>query len=101
MKLADFVVAMADVGFGLNREDLRMAAFHIVDKSGRPHPFHNGKASLAWLHGFFARHPKLELRTAQLLSYSRAVSASRETIQDYFAKLAAMYGQFNILSKAM
>ena len=56
---------------------------------------------LAWLDGFFARHPKLILRTAQPLSYSRAVNASRETTQDYFAKLAVMYARFNILSKPM
>ena len=50
---------------------------------------------------FFARHPKFVLRTAQPLSYSRAVSASCETIQNYFAKLAAMYARLNILTKPM
>ena len=100
-KLSDYIVKMADIGFGLGREDLRMAAFRIADKSGRPHPFHNGMAGVAWLDGFFIRHPKLVLRTAQPLSYSRAVSASHETIQDYFAKLAAMYARLNILSKPM
>ena len=41
------------------------------------------------------------LRTAQPLSYSRAVSASRETIQNYFGKLGAMYARLNILTKPM
>ena len=47
-------------------------------------------AGPAWLMVFFARQPKLVLRTAQPLSYGRAVSASRETIQNYFGKLGAM-----------
>ena len=101
MKFADYVVMMADMSFGLSREGLRMTAFHLVDKSGRPHPFRNGMAGLAWLDGFFVCHPKLVLCTAQPLSYSRAVSASREIIQDYFTKLAAMYARLNILSKPM
>ena len=59
MKLAEYVVTMADMGFRLSREDLRMTAFRLVDKSGRPHPFRNGMAGLAWLDGFFVCHPKL------------------------------------------
>ena len=53
MKLTDYVVTMADMGLGLSREDLRMTAFRLVDKSGRSHPFRNGMAGLAWLDGFF------------------------------------------------
>ena len=100
-KLAEYVVMMADMGFGLSREDLQVTAFRIVDQSGRSHPFRNGMAGPAWLNGFFARHPKLVHRTAQPLSYSRAVSASRETIQNYFGKLGAMYARLNILTKPM
>ena len=68
---------------------------------GRPHPFNNGIAGQAWLDGFFVRHPKLVLRTPQSLSYARAYGANRETIQDYFAKLAAVCARLNILSKPM
>ena len=35
---------MADRGFGLVSEDLMKAAFTIVERSGRPHLFHNGMA---------------------------------------------------------
>ena len=59
VKLADYIMKMADMGFGLSREDLRMVAFRIVEKSGRPHTFNNGIAGQAWLDGFFVRHPKL------------------------------------------
>ena len=100
-KLASYVVKMADMGFGLTREDLQITAFRLVDLSGRCHPFSNGMAGRAWLDGFLARHPTLSLRTTQPLSYSIAVSATRETIDDYFAKLGAIYARLNIPSKAM
>ena len=75
-KLASYVVKMADMGFGLTREDLQITAFCLADLSGRRHPFSNGMAGRAWLDGFLARHPTLSLCTAQPLSYSRAVSAT-------------------------
>lgn len=53
-KLAEYVVQMADMGFGLSREDFQTMAFRIVDKIGRPHPFQNGLAGPKWLSGFFA-----------------------------------------------
>ena len=40
--MAQYLVQMADMGFGLTREDVMRTAFLIVDKSGREHPFSNG-----------------------------------------------------------
>ena len=58
---------MADRGFGLTRDDLMRIAFTIVDKSGRPNPFHDGMAGRGWMDGFKRRHPKISLRTPQSL----------------------------------
>ena len=69
-RLAQYVVEMADMGFGLSPEDVRYTAFRIADASGRPHPFQNGMAGYAWLEGFRAWHPRLAVRTAQSLSHS-------------------------------
>ena len=52
---------------------------------------------MAWLDGFFVRHPKLVLHTAQSLSCSRAVSASHETILDYFCQVSCNVWTLNIL----
>ena len=41
-RLAQYIVEMADMGFGLSPEDVRYTAFQIADASGRPHPFQNG-----------------------------------------------------------
>ena len=92
---------MADRGFGLTRDDLMRLAFVIVDKSGRPNPFHDGMAGRGWMDGFRQRHPKITLRTPQSLSYSRAVMANQYTIDDFFGKLGGLYGRLNIISKPM
>lgn len=45
--------------------------------------------------------PNLTLRSPQPFSYSRAVCANMDTINDYFAKLGTIYARLNILTKAM
>ena len=69
-------------------------------KTGKEHPFENDMAGRAWL-GFLERHPNLTLRSAQPLSYNRAVCANTDTVNDYFAKLGATYARLNILAKLM
>ena len=53
----------------------------------------------AWFDGL--RHPKLTIRSPQPLSYSRALCASTETINDFFGKLGALYSKLNLISKPM
>ena len=100
-RLVSYIVEMADKGFGLSRDDIRSTAYRMAEACGRQHPFKNEMAGRAWLDGFFKRHPHLTLRKPQPLSYSRAVSANLDTINDYFAKLAALYARLNILTKPM
>ena len=68
--LARYIVDMADMGFGLSRDDIRFTAYKIAEKCGRPHPFQNEIAGRAWLDGYLKRNPKLTLRSAQPLSYN-------------------------------
>ena len=42
--LAEYGVAMADMGFGLTQEGVMAMAFAIVEKTGRNHPFRSGHA---------------------------------------------------------
>lgn len=46
-----------------------------------------------------ARQATLTLRTPQALSYTRAVSSNKETIDDFFAKLGANFGRLNLIAK--
>ena len=98
-RLAEYCVTMADMGFGLTRECVMAMAFAIADKTGWSHPFKQGYAGRGWYEGFMARQATLTLRTPQALSYARAASSSKETIDDFFAKLGAIYGRLNLISK--
>jgi len=100
-QLASYCIKMADMGFGLSREDVMMTAFRIVESSGRKHPFTNGIAGRAWFDLFRTRHPSLTLRTPQPLSRARAACANEETVSDYFAKLGAICAKLNVLMKPM
>ena len=40
--LRDYVIKMADMGYGLSKDDILRTAFQILEKSKRPHPFKNG-----------------------------------------------------------
>lgn len=54
-----------------------------------------------WM-GFYIETPNsFYVRTPQALSYTRAFNATKEILDDYFAKLGAMYARLNILSKPM
>lgn len=77
--LIDYVMEMADGRFELVSKDLMR-----VEKSGRPHLFHDGMAGRGWLEAFRRWHPQLSLQTPQALSYSRATSASKEKVVDFF-----------------
>ena len=87
---ASYCVKMADMGFGLSRDDVMLIAFKIAESSGREHPFTKGTAGRAWFDGFRSRHSNLSLRSAQSLSHSHAACANKEIISDYFAKLGAV-----------
>ena len=100
-QLAAYCIKMADMGFGLARTDVMQIAFKIAESSGRSHPFTKDTAGRAWFDGFRSRHPRLTLRSAQSLSHSRAYSASKETVSDYFAKLGAVCAKLNLLTKPM
>ena len=100
-KVAEYLIKMSEMGFGLTKEGVMGIAFSIVNKTGRQHPFHNGMAGRAWFDGFMRRHPRITVRSPQALSYCRAISANEETISDFFGKLGSIYGKLNLVSKPM
>ena len=91
-QLARYLLDMAEMGFGLNRETVMYLAYKIVEKIPRKHQFKDEKAGRAWFDGFRRRHPKLTIRTPQPLSYARALCANEDTINDFFGKLGAIFG---------
>ena len=51
-RLYKYAVEMTDCGFRLTRDDFMRLAFVIVEKSGRPNPFHDGMAGRGWMDGW-------------------------------------------------
>ena len=98
-KLAEYLIQMADMGFGITRERIMGMAFTIVTKSQCAHPFNKGTAGRAWFEGFMRHHPNLTVRSPQPLSYCRALCSNQETLSDFFGKLGAIYGKLNLITK--
>ena len=86
-KLSNYCIQMADISFGLSKEDIMRSEFLLAEKSGLKHLFKNGKAGRAWFEGFLSRNPRLSIRQAQSLSVARATSANKETITDFLVSL--------------
>ena len=65
-KLYQYCLDMADMGYGLTIEDIKVVAYRIVAGSGRSHPFKEGSAGCDWYEGFLRRHPQLSLESLKL-----------------------------------
>ena len=98
-KVAEYLITMADMGYGVNRETVMHIAYTIAEKTGRKHPFTGESAGRSWFEGFQRRHPELTIRTPLPLSYNRAVSASPDVVSEFFGKVGALYGRLNLFSK--
>ena len=75
---------MAEMGFGLNRDDIIRMGFLIAEKVGYKHPFKEGSAGQAWFDSFMSCHHQLTLRSPQPLSHTRARSASDDVVMGFF-----------------
>ena len=54
--LCEYIIKIADMGYGLTKEDVQRLAFSLVEKIGCKHPFNNGKAGRGWFDGFCHRN---------------------------------------------
>ena len=100
-KLYDYIIEMADMGFGLSRQEIMFLAYQIAEKGGIKHPFRGESAGRKWFDGFRRRYPTLTLRSPQSLSFARAKAANPKIMEDFFAKLGSVYARLNLLTKPM
>ena len=99
--LLQFILDMADRGFGLNVTDVRELAVRIVENSGRKSPFKGEKAGWDWFKGFKRRNPTLVLRKAEPMSAQIMKNSTPEVIKDFFEKLAAVLVRLDLMHKPM
>ena len=99
--LVEYIVEMADRGFGLQSEDIMRTAFTIVERSGRPHPFRNDMA----VEGGSKHSGNV---TQRFLFAPRKLSPTPELLvlvslllMIFFAKLGELYGRLNLITKPM
>ena len=92
-RLAQYLTEMADMGFGLTLQEVMCLAFQVAEKSVIKHPFKNGTAGRKWFDSFQSRHPNLTLCTPEPLSYAQAKAVNPKTVEDFFAKLGALFMQ--------
>ena len=70
-RLSNYCIQMANMGFGLSKEDIMHSAFLLAEKSGLKHPFKNGKTGIEL---GLRRNPHLSIRQPQSLSVATATS---------------------------
>lgn len=100
-RLASYLVEMAKMGFGLCCQEVMHLAFQIAEQRGIEHPFKNSRVGRKQFESFRSRHPNLMLHTPEALSYARARSVNARTIEDFLAKLAAIYAHQNLYNGPM
>ena len=100
-KIYNYLVSMADIGYGLTREMVMHLAYILAEKLDKEHNFKGDKAGRWWFDGFRKRHPQLTIRTPQPLSYCRALCSNPDILSNFFGKLGEVYGKLNLLTKPM
>ena len=98
-RLAGYLIEMGDMGFGLSRQEVMRLAFQIAEESGIKHPFKNCSAGRKWFDTFRSRQPNLTLHMPEAMSYARAKAVNPRRIEDFLAKLRAIYAHLNLFSK--
>jgi hypothetical protein len=84
--LVDYIIACANIGYPLDKNDLKDTVKIILDKDGRPNMFKNNRPGDAWFDLFRKRNEKLVWRTPQDLGYDRA-RLRKDDITEWFAGL--------------
>ena len=88
-KLVNHITYMAQIGYGYSKSSIQYMAKDYAESLGKTV---KAKQSLSnnWFYGFIKRWPSLKVVKPKKLSISRAKSASRETINNYYKELGTI-----------
>ena len=87
-KLSEWLVEMAEVGYGLSPTTLKIKVSNIA--MGRDTPFRNGIPGDGWMRGWKRRHPELSVRTSQALEVARAKGLCELNVRNFYNNLEAL-----------
>ena len=92
--LVKFLHKCCSIGFARSKKQVMPLVNEIVQKIGKARAVSSG-----WWESFRKRHPDLVLRTAESLSYVRAVCTSDEILDTYFDMLEATFTDNGLIGK--
>ena len=81
-RLADWLIELAQRGFGHSKDDLLDAVKKLVEADGRKTPFVNNRPGNRWYRSFIKRNPSVRLRSARPLE--------KKTSQDILQRFGSM-----------
>ena len=82
-QFADWLIELANRGFGLSRDGFLEAVKKFLDKDGRTTPFKDNKPGYKWFGSFLKRNPKVKLCKARSLQRKRA-SIPKDAVDTWF-----------------
>ena len=92
--LVTFLHKCASIGFARSKQQVISLVNEIVQKKGKAKAVSSG-----WWESFRKRHPELVLRTAEPLSYARAVCSSDGILDAYYDMLEATLTDNGLVGK--
>ncbi|XP_068704169.1 uncharacterized protein [Montipora foliosa] len=91
-QFADWLIELANRGFGLLKDGFLKAVKKILDKDGRTTPFKDNKPGNKWFGSYIKRNPKVKLRKARHLEKKRA-SISKDAVDTWFTDFEAFLNE--------
>uniref|UniRef100_A0A1X7UEV0 HTH CENPB-type domain-containing protein n=1 Tax=Amphimedon queenslandica TaxID=400682 RepID=A0A1X7UEV0_AMPQE len=83
-ELVNWIIHMAEIGYGQCRQQVTVMVTRILDKYKRPNPFPNNIPGKDWWYAFLRRHPEITLRTPQALEACRAKACTPKAISSWY-----------------
>ena len=94
-QIANHVVLLAKIFYGITTTELRRLVFDLAEKNGIKHDFNKPSkmAGVDWLRGFLSRH-KISLRKPEATSLSRATAFNKEDVDLFYKNLETVMTKF-------
>ena len=93
-ELVNFVVECAKVGYARSRKDVLVLVQEVIRAKGNDDVVSGG-----WWESFKRRHPKITLRAAEPLSYSRAIASNPAILDRYYELLEQTLQENDLMDK--
>lgn len=96
-ELADYVLKVANMFYGLTPADLRKLAYEFAEANHIAHNFSQATkmAGKDWLAGFMKRNARISLRKPEGTSINRINAFSKESVSNFFSNLGQVLEKHN------